>query len=93
MYAVSHIGSFLKLDAFIHDHTQLCLSWSYAAVSYTEQLMVYVREFNITVETVERFFPKLKPEVDKLFYDAKSLILAYNSELCIHTYKTNQASP
>ena len=48
--------------------------------------MVYVREFNITVETVERFFPNLKPEVDELFYDAKSLVLAFNSTLYIHTY-------
>lgn len=53
--------------------------------------MVYVREFNITVETVEQFFPKLKPEVDKLFYDAKSLVLAFNSEFlfCNNVYVYN----
>ncbi len=67
-----------------HPHTphtpQLGLSLGYASVSYTEQLMRWVREFNITVETIEHFFPQLKPRVDSIFYDAKSLILAFNSE-------------
>ncbi|XP_064405982.1 receptor for retinol uptake stra6-like [Halichondria panicea] len=57
---------------------QLGLSLGYASVSYTEQLMRWVREFNITVETIEHFFPQLKPRVDSIFYDAKSLILAFN---------------
>ncbi len=44
--------------------------------------MRWVREFNITVETIEHFFPQLKSKVDNIFYDAKSLILAFNSEYC-----------
>ncbi len=59
---------------------QLGLSLAYASVSYTEQLMDWVREFNITVETVEHLLPHLKPRVDNIFYDAKSLVLAFNGE-------------
>ncbi len=43
--------------------------------------MRWVREFNITVETIEHFFPQLKPRVDDIFYTTKSLILGFNSEL------------
>lgn len=43
--------------------------------------MGWVREFNITVETVEHLFPQLTSRVDNIFYDAKSIVLALNSKL------------
>ncbi len=71
-----------------HHTPQLALSLGYATVSYTEQLMRWVREFNITVETIEHLFPQLKPKVDDIFYNAKSLILAFNSEsiFCLNNF-------
>ena len=46
--------------------------------------MGYVREFNITVETVEKFIPSLKDKAENLFYDAKSVVLAFNSKsVCV----------
>ena len=49
-------------------------------------LIDWVKSFNITLELVKTVFPGISPQLDQFFYDANSFTLAMLSKKHTHTY-------
>ena len=66
-----------------HTCTQLIVHVMYKEVTFANNFMDFVTGFNITIETLKKFFPEKSHRLDDFFYDAKSMAEAYLSKLSI----------
>ena len=78
---VMYCGYSLHAHSRTHTHSQLVIQWTANLVIMMEDAMKFINEFNITVETINKLLPSMKPKVENIFYDLQSFAEAYKSEM------------
>ena len=81
MYCGYSLHAHSRTHIHTHTHSQLVIQWTANLVIMMEDAMKFINEFNITVETIDKLLPSMKPKVENIFYDLQSFAEAYISEM------------